>query len=110
MIDWHRVTTLRDEVGEEDFEEIVPMFLEEVSEITEQLSGDVDLDQLEANLHCLKGSAMNLGFADFSTLCNKGERMAATGNAPAVDVEQILASFESSKAVFLDGLSKGLPS
>ena len=30
MIDWQRVNELRDEVGAEDFEEVVDLFLEEV--------------------------------------------------------------------------------
>ncbi|WP_299152694.1 Hpt domain-containing protein [uncultured Tateyamaria sp.] len=107
MIDWQRVTTLRAEIGEEDFEEVVPLFIEEVSEITDGLSGEVDLSQLEANLHCLKGSAMNLGFSEFASLCHRGEALAAAGNAESVDVEEILTSFEASKTAFLSGLSQG---
>ncbi|WP_299372333.1 Hpt domain-containing protein [uncultured Tateyamaria sp.] len=107
MIDWQRVTTLRTEIGEEDFEEVVPLFLEEVSEITDALQAHVDLNALEANLHALKGSAMNLGFAEFSDLCSTGEAMAASGSAASVDVDQILASFERSRTAFLNGLAKG---
>lgn len=107
MIDWQRVNTLRAEIGEEDFEEVVPLFLEEVSEITDQLGAHVDLDQLEANLHCLKGSAVNLGFADFSALCHDGEAMAAAGNAASVDVGEILKCFDASKVAFMAGLSQG---
>ena len=107
MIDWDRVNTLRAEIGEEDFEEVVPLFLEEVSAITDELGANVDLDQLEANLHCLKGSAMNLGFSDFSMLCHKGEAMAAAGNAAAVDVDEILKCFDTSKDAFMAGLSPG---
>ena len=107
MIDWQRVTTLRAEIGEEDFEEVVPLFLEEVSEITDALHAHVDLTALEANLHALKGSAMNLGFAEFSDLCSTGEAMAAAGSASSVDVSEILASFERSKDTFLSGLATG---
>ena len=32
MIDWARVSELRDEVGEGDFDEVVELFLEEVDE------------------------------------------------------------------------------
>ena len=74
MIAWQRVNTLRKEIGEEDFEEIVPLSIEEVSEITDGLAAHVDLNELEANLHCLKGSAMNLGFSDFSTYWTDGRR------------------------------------
>ncbi|WP_299294754.1 Hpt domain-containing protein [uncultured Tateyamaria sp.] len=105
MIDWQRVTSLRSEIGEEDFEEVVPLFLEEVAEITDALRADVDLSALEANLHALKGSAMNLGFSDFSSLCHTGEAMAASGNAASVDVTAILNSFDASKDAFLNGLA-----
>lgn len=105
MIDWDRVATLRAEIGEEDFEEVVPLFLEEVSDITTALESEVDLAALEGNLHCLKGSAMNLGFFEFSNLCHKGEALASKGSAAEVDVPAILDCYAQSKAVFLDGLS-----
>ncbi|MEL6806227.1 MAG: Hpt domain-containing protein [Pseudomonadota bacterium] len=107
MIDWSQVATLKAEVGDEDFEEVVPLFIEEVSEITERLKEGVDLGRLEEDLHCLKGSAMNLGFSEFSELCNAGESMSAKGDAAAVDVGAILGSFERSKQAFLAGLQEG---
>lgn len=107
MIDWKRVTDLKDEIGSEDFEEVVPLFIEEVSEITERLRNDPKLDQLENDLHSLKGSAMNLGFTEFSTLCSKGESMAAKGDAISVDIATILTSFDNSRDVFLAGLDHG---
>jgi HPt (histidine-containing phosphotransfer) domain-containing protein len=107
MIDWQCVATLRNEVGEEDFDEIVPIFLEEVCEITAALRENVDLSQLEANLHALKGSALNLGFTQFSKLCHRGEAMAGAGNAADVNVIEILKSFDESKDAFLTGLSQG---
>ena len=57
----------------------------------------LDLDTIEDDLHCLKGSAMNLGFSEFSDLCNTGELMSSKGNAAAVDVAAILSGFEQSK-------------
>lgn len=106
MIDWQRVTTLRDEIGAEDFEEVVPLFLQEVAEVTDQLREQPDSSKLEGQMHFLKGSALNLGFADFSALCHAGEAQAAAGNTAQVDVAEILACFEASKGVFLDGLPK----
>lgn len=105
MIDWQRVTSLREEIGEEDFGEVVPLFLEEVAEITDALRSEVDLSALEANLHALKGSAMNLGFSDFSSLCHTGEALAASGKAASVDVHAILDSFDASRDAFLHGLA-----
>ena len=40
MIDWSRVNELRDEVGAEDFEEVVELFLEEVEEVIEETPKD----------------------------------------------------------------------
>ncbi|MEX0370911.1 MAG: Hpt domain-containing protein [Tateyamaria sp.] len=108
MIDWERVTTLRKEIGEEDFEEIVPLFIEEVTEITEALRAEPALDRLEEDLHALKGSALNLGFSEFSMLCHRGESMAASGKPEDVDVGAILASFDASKQEFTSGLAQGL--
>ena len=107
MIDWQRVTDLKAEVGSEDFDEIVPIFLEEVAEVTERLRTAVILETLEDDLHFLKGSAMNLGFCEFSSLCGAGEASAAKGNAAAVDVTAILTSFDASRRIFLNGLADG---
>lgn len=100
MIEWSRVKELRDEVGAEDFDEVVDLFLEEVEEVIERLRGTAQPDQLEGDLHFLKGSALNLGFQDFSKLCQIGESRSARGEAPLVDVGEIISSFETSKTVF----------
>ncbi|WP_299684551.1 Hpt domain-containing protein [uncultured Tateyamaria sp.] len=107
MIDWQRVSDLRDEIGAEDFEEVVPLFLEEVSGVIDALSAGPDLSRLEEDLHFLKGSALNLGFEAFSNLCSAGEKAAAAGHAAAVNVPEILDCFHASKATFEAGLSQG---
>lgn len=107
MIDWQRVINLKAEIGSDDFDEVVPLFLEEVSEITTRLQDGPDLDQLENDLHCLKGSALNLGFSEFSMLCDEGESLAAKGSAAGVDIARILASFDASRDAFLAGLDHG---
>jgi HPt (histidine-containing phosphotransfer) domain-containing protein len=105
MIDWPRVNELRDEVGAEDFAEVVEIFLEEVEEVISKLEGG-DRAQLEQDLHFLKGSALNLGFEEFSTLCLAGERQSSQGAAATVDVGGIIANFQASKSAFLTGLSQ----
>ncbi|MEP2716420.1 Hpt domain-containing protein [Pseudophaeobacter sp.] len=100
MIDWPRVKELRDEIGPDDFGEVVELFLEEVEEIITKLRGD-DRSQLEQDLHFLKGCALNLGFGGFSNLCLLGERKAAEGQGNTVDLPEILDSFEASKQEFL---------
>jgi HPt (histidine-containing phosphotransfer) domain-containing protein len=107
MIDWQRVTTLRDEIGADDFEEVVPLFLEEVEAITDELRQFSDVTTLESQLHFLKGSALSLGFAAFSTMCHDGELKAGKGRGDEVDVTAILDCYEDSKQAFLTGLSQG---
>lgn len=104
MIHWPRVNELRDEVGAEDFDEVVDLFLEEVEEVISRLRQNVDLSQLEQDLHFLKGSALSLGFAAFSELCQDGERKSANGQAGAVDLPAIIAGFTQSKSLFVSQL------
>ena len=68
MIDWERVADLRSEVGEDDFFEVVDMFLEEVEEVIDRLTSSPEPARFEDDLHFLKGSALNLGFRHFSAL------------------------------------------
>ncbi len=108
MIQWPRVRQLRDEVGADEFDEVVQIFLEEVQEVIARLHSDTARNQLEQNLHFLKGSAMSLGFDEFSKLCQDGERRAATGHGMDVDLQEILAAFDTSRSVFEAGLAKNL--
>lgn len=106
MIDWPRVTELREEVGPEDFNEVVELFLEEVEEVIVKLSDITDRAQLEQDLHFLKGSALSLGFQAFSSLCQDGEHKSAQGQAEAVDVPAIIAQYRTSKNTFISELSE----
>ena len=105
MINWDRVTELRDEIGAEDFDEVVEIFLEEVEEEITKLRSVTDTDTLESPLHFLKGSALNLGFAAFSELCQSGETAAAAGQGDTIDLTEILSCYATSKAEFLSSLS-----
>ncbi len=106
MIDWSRVSELRNEIGAEDFGEVVDLFLEEVGEVIARLRHDPDRAQLEQDLHFLKGSALSLGFRSFSLQCQDGERKSAQGQADSVDIDGILAEFEISKTAFLAEVSQ----
>ncbi|MBW4706735.1 Hpt domain-containing protein [Roseobacter sp. YSTF-M11] len=108
MIDWERVATLREEVGAEDFDEVVELFLEEVDAAISELTAQQPCNDLEARLHFLKGSALSLGFQQFSGLCQVGETAVAHDPKAAVDVAEILASYESSRGVFLSEMGTRL--
>lgn len=103
MINWERVAELRDEIGEEDFAEVVEMFLEEVEEVIQRLKSDPRPELFEMDLHYLKSSALNLGFAEFSRLCHEGEILAASGKSEAVRLEPVFGSFARSRAAFEAG-------
>lgn len=104
MIDWDRVATLKEEVGAEDFEEVVELFLEEVDSAIDALAAQQQHDDLEEKLHFLKGSALSLGFRSFSDLCHAGESAAAQSATPMVDLDEILQCYAQSRQSFLDDL------
>lgn len=104
MIDWDKVAELREEIGAEDFGEVVEIFLEEVDEAIKIMRGGPDISKMECGLHFLKGSALNLGFRDFSSLCQAGESAAAAGKQDTVDLAKILDSYDASKTAFLADL------
>ena len=104
MIDWGQVKSLRDEVGHEDFDEVVELFLEEVDEVITRLSDENSVSDLESDLHFLKGSAMNLGFSDFSALCHDGEQQAAQGRSDDINLNKVLECYSNSKTTFVSEL------
>ena len=106
MIDWGRVQDLRDEIGADAFGEVVELFLEEVDAEIEKLHLPDAARDLEALLHFLKGSALNLGFAAFSDLCHNGERAAATGQQDLIDIDAVLDCYVRSKSEFIAGLAR----
>lgn len=103
MIDWCRITRLREEIGAEDFREVVALFLEEADAAMAAL-GAPGNGPLEAQLHSLKGSAHSLGLIDFACLCEQGERAAATGAPMTVDLPALRTCFAASRRALLDGL------
>lgn len=105
MIDWGRISELREEIGEDGFAEVVELFLDEVEGVVMRLKTTPDPATFESDLHFLKGGAWNLGFADFGALCQDGEKRAASGKAAEVDIERIVVAYFASKDTFLGGLS-----
>ena len=103
MIDWTRVCELRDEIGEEDFAEVVDLFLDEVEGVLDALvPGNGDL---ESQMHFLKGSALNLGFRAFSALCEEGE-----SQPNSIDINKIKEVYTASRTEFSGGLETRMAS
>ncbi len=107
MIDWNRVEELQGEIGADGFMEVADMFLEEADQAVRALVEGRPAAEIGAQLHFLKGSALNLGFADLASLCQDGERKAAAGYGTLVDVAKIAALYQASRAVLLAGLADG---
>lgn len=106
MINWDQVAQLREDVGADAFEEVVELFLDEVDQVTERLTDFGALVPLQEDLHFLKGSALNLGFAVFGERCQACERMAAGGQSDDVPVTDLVECYRLSRRIFLDGIAK----
>ena len=104
MIDWERVQELRSEIGPDSFMEVVEMFLEEADGVVGRLAHGVPETELEAELHFLKGSALNLGLDQLADLCQAGERATARGDAGSVDTVAVIQAYSASRSALLDGL------
>lgn len=62
-----------------------------------------DPQTYEADLHFLKGCALNLGFEAFCKLCGQGEKQAREGKADAIDLSAILSIYDQSRREFVGG-------
>ncbi|MFA8386017.1 MAG: Hpt domain-containing protein [Pelagibaca sp.] len=100
MIDWTRVSELRDEIGPDDFAEVAELFLMEVEDTLSRLNraGNTARDMQDL-MHFLKGSALNLGFSDLSDMCSKAESAASQG-ALTVDIAHLNSLYRQSRALF----------
>jgi histidine phosphotransfer protein HptB len=102
-IDWGRVAELRDEVGVENFDEVIALFLEEADDAIRQIQAETDPKLLESQLHFLKGAALNLGFSDLAALCQAQERQAAMSQIPH-QLDKIEGIYAASRCAFLKHL------
>ncbi|MCA0920294.1 Hpt domain-containing protein [Pseudooceanicola nanhaiensis] len=85
-------------MGLDAFQEVVDLFFIEVEEALEALMHGPGL---EAQLHFLKGAALNLGFTEFAALCQSGETMAAAGRPREVRLHLIRAAYGTARDHFL---------
>ncbi|MFM2354600.1 MAG: hypothetical protein RLZZ528_336 [Pseudomonadota bacterium] len=102
MLDWDRITELRDEIGTDAFGEVVELFLDEVESALLRLGAE---GPVEEGLHFLKGCALNLGFRRFATVTSEGEMLARAGRGGEVDLAQVREVYAQSKRQFVAGLS-----
>ncbi len=104
MIDWMQVRQLQDDVGAEDMDEVIQLFLDEVDEAMQNLETQYETmppNDRSAAFHFLKGCASNLGFKTFADQCGAGEESAKAGNEPEFKVSDLTRLYASSKASFL---------
>ncbi len=104
MIDWVQVRQLQADVGAEDMDEVVELFLDEVDEAMENLEAEYDamvFNDRSAAFHFLKGCASNLGFKTFADQCSQGEEVTKAGSEPDFKVADLVQLYASSKASFL---------
>ena len=105
MIDWIRVTSLRDEVGEDEFRPLVEMFLDEI-EAGLMALGSANPVVTWDRLNLLKGCSLNLGLTAFFRICDTWEKLMASGNADQLEVDLLLASYATSKQLLLRDLDR----
>jgi histidine phosphotransfer protein HptB len=97
VISIERVQELRSEVGEDDFEEIVALFVAESDSILGRLRSVGDPAEAEELLHALKGSALNLGFDTLAGLCRQGRGEAAGSAEWPILFDHLLEVYRQSK-------------
>ena len=102
MIDWAQIKQLEEDIGEEDFGDVVSLFLAEVDEAVAQLGKNPPdtSDKLAPALHFLKGSAYNLGFKAFGDYCSEGEKLSLEGKGEDVEIAKVITLYTDSKGVF----------
>jgi HPt (histidine-containing phosphotransfer) domain-containing protein len=105
MIDWHQVNELREDMGD-GFDEIVDVFLHEVEDAMSRLDPAMGDGPMAADLHFLKGAALNLGFESFASLCADGEEQASKGDGASVDIAAIRSCYTASRNTFIEGLAR----
>ncbi len=98
MIDWARIDGLRDDFGAEGFADVVAIFTEETGPVVERLATGCSPDPL-ADLHFVKGSAVNMGLTDLVAICRRGEAALAAGLGP--DLSDLRAAYHGGCAALL---------
>jgi histidine phosphotransfer protein HptB len=97
VISIERVAELKTEVGEDDFNEIVTLFIADSDGILDRLQAVSEPVEAEDLLHALKGSALNLGFDELARLCREGQGGPADISAWTTRLDDLRHVYEQSK-------------
>ena len=100
MINTARIQELKEEVGEDDLFEVIELFCDEVEDVLQSLESTPQ-NEMAAQLHFLKGSALNIGLDGVSELCRAEEVRLKDNPSAAPDVAGIRAAYTTSKAALL---------
>jgi histidine phosphotransfer protein HptB len=103
MIDWNRVRQLQEEIGKDEFAEVVMLFLDEADDVLAKMQKGSAPAVLADNCHFLKGAALNLGFQSLAAMCQAAERLAKAGDFIA-NVDEMRQCYRASRAALLAGL------
>ncbi|MEM9716398.1 MAG: Hpt domain-containing protein [Pseudomonadota bacterium] len=102
MIDWLRVNELKSDLGDDMFDEILPVFIDEISELLDQMPSKSDPVDIAGICHSIKGSAANLGFEALAQVASDGEKSANEGAVPTGIEAELRDKFQSAQAELSD--------
>jgi HPt (histidine-containing phosphotransfer) domain-containing protein len=89
-VDWDHLMSLRDDIGAEDFKEIVLLFFTEIGEKLDHM-GAAGTPPSAGDFHFLRGSAANLGFIAMVRACEEAEAACREGRPP--DLAAVVKSY-----------------
>jgi HPt (histidine-containing phosphotransfer) domain-containing protein len=92
-VDWERLNELKADIGEEDFADVVMLFVTELQETLATLAPD---RAAASDFHFLRGSAANLGLTALVASCDAAE--IACGVGQTADVGAVRSAFDQALA------------
>lgn len=103
MINWMQLRQLQSDVGKDEMDEVVELFLTEVDEAIEAFqnnAGTMAFADKGAAYHFLKGCAFNLGFQAFGEKCSEAEEVSKQDKNPDISLSDLIALYTASKDIF----------
>lgn len=108
MIDWQIANDLKQAIGADVFDEVIAVFFAEADDTLTRIMAATTAEDMQNELHFMKGSALNLGFSDMAQLCQRLELRAEAGDTdlPLAQVQTVYAAsreeFSLRRAQMLD--------